>query len=111
MWRGMQTIISQASTDSEDINQIAESIGQHVQSGVVSLQFEDMAQQLMSHLKNRLTILKSFTLQAKEMVDDGLNEERVAQLDQLVNRKISKLESLHNSVNQVNMNEGGVDLF
>jgi len=111
MWNGMQDIVSQASTDSEDINQIAESIGQHVQSGVVSLQFEDMAQQLMNHLKNRLTILKSFTLQAKEMVESGLNEDRVLQLDQLVNKKISKLEALHNSVDQTSMSEGEVSLF
>jgi methyl-accepting chemotaxis protein len=98
MWTGMQGIIMQASKDSEAINTIAESIGQQVQSNLVSNQFEEMAQQLMSHLKNRLTILKSFTQQAKGMVDKGLNEDRVSQLDELVNSQITALERLHNTV-------------
>ncbi|MCW9016711.1 MAG: methyl-accepting chemotaxis protein, partial [Kangiellaceae bacterium] len=80
MWSSMHEIVEQASTDSEDINRIAESIGQHIQSGVMSLQFEDMAQQLMNHLKNRLRILKSFTQQAKEMVEEGLDDHRIGDL-------------------------------
>ena len=111
MWSSMHEIVEQASTDSEDINRIAESIGQHIQSGVMSLQFEDMAQQLMSHLKNRLRILKSFTQQAKEMVEEGLDDNRIADLGRLIQKKIDKLENLHNSVSQRNMNSGSVDLF
>lgn len=111
MWQGMKEVVAQASTDSEDINQIAESISQHVRSGVVSLQFEDMAQQLMGHLKNRLTILKSFTLQAKETLDEELDDKRVMVLGELISKKITQLESLHNSVSQSNLNQGSVDLF
>ena len=111
MWTSMHEIVEQASTDSEDINRIAESIGQHIQSGVMSLQFEDMAQQLMNHLKNRLRILQSFTQQAKEMVDEGLDDHRIADLGRLIQKKIDKLESLHNSVAQRNMDSGAVDLF
>ncbi len=111
MWVDMHEIVAQANTDSEDINRIAESISQHVQSGVVSLQFEDMAQQLMTHLKNRLRILQSFTLQAKEMIAAGLNEKRIEKLKTLIDEKIENLESLHNSVEQRTMNSGSVDLF
>ena len=111
MWDSMQDIVHQASTDSEDINSIADSISQHVQSGVVSLQFEDMAQQLMAHLKNRLRILHSFTLQAKEVVAEGLDEQRIQKLGSLIDQKIENLEKLHSSVEQRNMNSGSVDLF
>ncbi len=111
MWQGMQTIVAQASTDSEDINQMAESISQHINSGVVSLQFEDMTQQLMSHLKNRLTILKSFTMQAKQIVGEGLDETRIDQLSELISKKINELESLHKTVSQNSLNEGSIDLF
>ena len=111
MWEDMHEVVEQANTDSEDINSIAESISQHVQSGVVSLQFEDMAQQLMTHLKNRLRILHSFTLQAKEMVAAGLDEQRIEKLKTLIDEKIENLESLHSSVEQRNMDSGSVDLF
>jgi len=111
MWKNMVEVISQASSNSENINQIAESISRHVNSGVVSLQFEDMAQQLMGHLKNRLTILKNFTQQAKEIIFDNKCEKRIIELEQLLDKKMVNLEELKSSVSQNNMDEGGVDLF
>ncbi|TQV88179.1 methyl-accepting chemotaxis protein [Aliikangiella coralliicola] len=111
MWSSMQSVVEQASSDSGDITQLAESIGQQAQSGVVSLQFEDIVQQLMGHLKNRLTILNSFTLQAKAMISKGLNDNRVKQLNELITQKIKNLDELHSSVSQQDTDSGGVDLF
>ncbi|MET1255190.1 methyl-accepting chemotaxis protein [Aliikangiella maris] len=111
MWEGMQQIVNQAGTDSEDINRIAESISQHVQSGVASLQFDDMSQQVMQHLKHRLTILNSFTSQAKTLVSQGLDSERIDALKALIDKKIKKLENLDGSVKQRNMEIGKIELF
>ncbi|WP_305852096.1 methyl-accepting chemotaxis protein [Aliikangiella sp. G2MR2-5] len=111
MWQGMKDIVAQACHDSESINDIAESIRRHVSSGVVSLQFEDMTQQLMSQLKNRLQLLNNFATQAKELIKGELDSHRLNKLTQLIDEQVDSLEKLHNSVEQRNMDSGTVDLF
>jgi methyl-accepting chemotaxis protein len=110
MWTKVQSIVGQANHDSAEINKIAEQISQHINSGVMSLQFEDLAQQLMAHLKARLAILNGFTSQAKALVSDNSND-NVEALSQLVSENTEKLQSLHSSVKQKSVEQGEVDLF
>ncbi len=111
LWKGLESIINQADIDSGELKKVIESAKEHISSGLVSLQFEDLVQQLTSHLKNRLTILQSFTSQAKEILNNNLDKQRLFELESLINEKMEKLRSLNSPVSQNNLKEGSVDVF
>ncbi len=111
MWSRIQQIVTQASADSEEIGEIAATIHQHVQRGVISLQFEDIVQQLTGHLKERIAILSSFSQEAKALATLELNADNLQKLHQFTDEKIEQLKNIHQSVSQENMASGDVDLF
>jgi methyl-accepting chemotaxis protein len=111
LWEGVEKIITQAEIDGHELNKVIESASEHVSSGLVSLQFEDLVQQLTGHLKNRLTILQSFTLQAKDILGKRSDNKRLSHLEVLINNKIKTLNSLKCPISQTSLDEGSVDFF
>lgn len=111
MWTGIISLTEEAEGKSESIRQIANVIDKHVVRGVRSLQFEDMTQQVMAHLGERLRILNGFTNDATTLLSTSLTSEQLSSLNTLTNAKIKQLGGLNKVVQQESMDEGSVDLF
>ncbi|MFK8069188.1 MAG: hypothetical protein AB8D52_13215, partial [Gammaproteobacteria bacterium] len=92
---------------------------EHVLTGIISLQFEDMISQLLTHTRKRFGALEEFVLDManvhnKEGIDDY--EQRVIQattaLDSLIEQNRIVFDQLEKkAVNQESMTTGEVDLF
>ncbi len=111
MWNGIVSLTEEVESKSENIREIAKVIDKHVVSGVRSLQFEDMTQQVMAHLGERLQILNVFTNDATSLLSSSLTSEQLDSLNNLTRSKKGQLKGLNRSVLQENMSEGSVDLF
>ena len=111
MWDGIISLTQDAESKSEEIEQIAKVIDKHVSRGVQSLQFEDMTQQVMDHLRERLVILNNFTNEATSLLSNSLTQGQIDSLNQLTSSHRDQLDGLNKSVLQENMKEGEVNLF
>ena len=94
-------------------------IGNHVNSAITGLQFQDMTSQLIDRSRNRilglhesLTVLHECAVKINEQMAPG---ELVSQLDQTrdaVSRHSSKLDgALRKSVSQTHLESGDIELF
>ncbi|MDH5434135.1 MAG: methyl-accepting chemotaxis protein [Gammaproteobacteria bacterium] len=111
MWEGMINLTEDAKLKSQAINNMASNINEHAIRGVRSLQFEDMTQQVMTHLRERLFILNNFTNEATELLSHSITPEQLKSLNQLTTSKQSELKGVNKSVQQTNLSEGDVALF
>jgi len=111
MFNDIHRVVGDAEKKTESVRELAERISSHINSGVQSLQFEDMIQQILAHLRSRLEILESFTQQMKHLPESVNPEARVTALSNVVQEKREQLQSLRSAVSQKSMSTGDVDLF
>ncbi|NVJ50386.1 MAG: hypothetical protein HWE11_08370 [Gammaproteobacteria bacterium] len=111
LFTDMKTVIDAAEENSDEVRQLTEKIANHLNQGVRSLQFEDMIQQIISYLRNRLTVLESFIQQIKALPNSLDSEQRVQRLAELVSANQAQLNSLRSAVQQQSMSSGDIDLF
>jgi len=102
----------------EEISQISEQVGAEVGAAITSLQFQDMASQLIGHVNGRLQnmspILESlgdFT-QAQQQSEQEELEIRLESLLVRLQDVSTRVENVqHNPVSQKSMDEGDIELF
>ena len=107
MWQEMATLNTNVMANSQHITDISKRIEQHVYTGVVSLQFEDIAQQLIVQLQGRLSALNS-ALQHLHNIAAG-NGGNASSIISALQQGVANLSQ--HSITQSNVNTGSVDLF
>ena len=121
MWDEMRDLNDGVVEQSETISEISAQMQQHIVAGVISLQFEDITVQLMSHVTNRMSLLESYIGELMKMqMDDQLSSddplvrsERIAQIRELVNSHgelFSKMAE-NKAVHQESVDTGEIEMF
>jgi methyl-accepting chemotaxis protein len=116
--KGMDQQISQTTVDLLEIN---EHVKRDIGVMVMSLQFQDLASQLIRHSRGRLDALSRIASGVSSVAaDDELAQasgvhgyrERVRRLHQSINDAETAIEStIHNPVKQAQMDAGDIELF
>ncbi len=108
IWQSMAVLNEKAQKQSQHISSISQQIQQHVQTGIMSLQFEDIIRQLIEHTHKRIMAVEHFMQQlSTHNTTMDINE-----LEKLIETAKTEFVQLENtSVNQKNMDEGDIDLF
>ena len=104
--------------DLESVSQISLAVTADVDKATRSLQFEDMATQLIDHLATRLGAMDDYLKQREALSEQGnraVQEGNLAELD-IIRQRYSDLESLlhraeHKAVTQGDVSGGDVELF
>ncbi len=104
-----------------EISQISEQVGQQVRAAVTSLQFQDMATQVLGHVNGRIEVLESVLTNLGNLPLELQNDKQGAEknlelrLDGFksgLNQAFSLVEKArHNPVSQTSMAEGDIELF
>ena len=114
---------SQVEQSAAQISAIAESVGLEVRSLVTSLQFQDMAHQVLGHVNGRIGVLEGVlsdlvSLPLGKVPDDGDEEEsadggvRLRALSAVLGQAAILVEQAqHNPVSQKTLDEGSIELF
>ncbi|BCA80679.1 methyl-accepting chemotaxis protein [Desulfuromonas sp. AOP6] len=114
---------SQVEQSAAQISAIAESVGLEVRSLVTSLQFQDMAHQVLGHVNGRMGVLEAVlndlaSLPLGKVSEDGEEEgaaDGCARLralrDVLGQAAILVEQAQHNPVSQKTLDEGSIELF
>lgn len=107
----------------QQISLISTQVGQEVRAAVTSLQFQDMATQVLTHISSRVEILESVLNELAQLsrvveMDEGNLElqdscsKRIEQLRQALVTASTVIESAcHNPVSQKSMAQGEIELF
>ncbi|MEA3464660.1 MAG: methyl-accepting chemotaxis protein [Thermodesulfobacteriota bacterium] len=113
--RGFYEVVNDSSGQ---ISQLAESVSRQVGHAVTSMQFQDMATQIIDTVSHRLesaeTLLAGLVAisSTADSGHDGGLEEHSAQLLELMNSATKFVQqSHHNPVSKKNMDEGDIELF
>ncbi|GEM_PF-5365793 len=113
----MRDLNARAGSQFEHVNEISLQIREHVFSGVMSLQFEDLMHQLMAHVETRIGALEStsdelLSLQRDtlaELPDDKTRETRLREIKRRSEARFAELN--HKAVSQTAMDEGSAEMF
>nr|WP_320050249.1 methyl-accepting chemotaxis protein [uncultured Desulfuromonas sp.] len=99
--------------NAREISQRAEAVSQQVRQAVTSLQFQDMATQVIDTVSRRLGSLDGLMYDLKIKIDQtAMAETAVAQLENFFVESIDLVKaSHHNPVSQKSMDEGDIELF
>ena len=113
MWSTIREVNDNVVGKSNKVADISVTIQKHVHTGVVSLQFEDMATQLVNHIQRRAKAIEDVATVFKECLVhyDDVTTIRM-QIDGLlknVDQTFSKVS--HKSVAQTSVDTGSVDMF
>ena len=121
MWSEMRGLNEGVVEQSETISAISSKMQQHIVAGVISLQFEDITVQLMSHVTGRMSQLESYVgeLMKIHMDDNATSDdpsvraERVAQLQRIVDGhgELFKNMADNKPVHQENIDTGEIEMF
>ena len=114
---------SRLEESAQKISQISGQVEQEVRGAITSLQFQDMATQVIAHVKGRVEILESVLNELSQLSNDleinGVGQEsqnscaeRIERLQRAVSKASMVIEHAHhNPVSQKSMNQGDVELF
>lgn len=120
---GIEAMNQRTGDSVAELNQIAEQVESSVNQAIVSLQFQDMVTQLLSHVMRRLDVMEEVVSDEEQMAVALLNtgdpEATMRTLDTLrehVDTLSQKLMTLkkgvdHNPVRQTGYSSGDVELF
>lgn len=121
MWQEMKSLNEGVIKQSETISDISSQMQQHIVAGVISLQFEDIAVQLMGHVTNRMSALESYVGElVKIHMDDSaasddpsVRSNRVAQLQSIVISHGELFSNMANNkaVHQESIDTGEIEMF
>ncbi len=114
--KGMHNIVLK---QSEEVEELSHQIHKIVRDGVLSLQFEDIARQLIEHINKRVTTLDQFIhellggyVEFCKTQNENTRDNLMAMLCNHLNASREHFIQLENkAVRQNNMSEGDVDLF
>lgn len=105
----------------DEISGISESVGQEVRSAVTSLQFQDMATQILQHVGARIDTLEEVLSQLAQLSLPQAGQTDQAELScdrrlqdykEWLERASSTIRDIrHNPVSQKSMDEGDIELF
>ncbi len=107
MWTDMENLNERVVAQSGKVQEISARIDKHVHTGVVSLQFEDIAQQLIVQIERRISALENCAKQLHLLNQGG--EQDVQQVVQILRDQVRNLSQ--SSITQATVNTGSVDLF
>ena len=118
MWDDIESLNTRAASQSHAIADISEKIHQLVMEGVVSLQFEDIVNQLLVQIRERTGTMEAF-VRDFAAIHAQVIEEPVAQVLEQHTESLHKLRASaaqrmaegKNRVTQHTVDEGSVDLF
>ncbi|MGV6853474.1 MAG: methyl-accepting chemotaxis protein [bacterium] len=118
LYQELSEINQRASVQSQQVSSISESIHKLVMQGIISLQFDDLVNQLVDKLIQRTDLIEHLLGQITGASVTGGNMEdrvnaRISHIKDLQSKLAQEFESLRDdAVSQKNMNEtGSVDLF
>lgn len=99
--------------DAEALVRMTEEIEQDVHTAITTLQFQDLASQLVSHAQKRMEILLSIIAGVSNIdLSNPHKGDALARLRSAVQEMTALIEkSKHNPVKQVNVEAGAVELF
>ena len=116
--RQAQEFYAVVNSCAQQISQLAESVSGQVGQAVTSMQFQDMATQIIGTVNNRLeaaaTLLDDLVAlpAAAEQREGPDADDQLAELMNLLNSgKLLVQQSHHNPVSQKSMDEGDIELF
>lgn len=105
-------------SSSQQISQLAQSVTSQVGQAVTSMQFQDMATQIIDTVSHRLeaaeTLLSglvALSVEVNQSEDDAAQEHMVHLVEMLSAASNLVQQSHHNPVSQKNMDEGDIELF
>ncbi len=110
MWGEMARLNEEVTRQSGQISEISVRIQEYVNSGVISLQFEDMVTQLLEHMRKRLTGMTGFTT-ALAQAATGTGDRSAAATDALARWQGEFAGLERKSVSQQSVDTGDVELF
>ena len=113
LWDTVRNLNNRVVDRSNAVAEISSRIQSHVQAGIMSLQFEDIARQLLEHMQKRIDVLEQLSpkvFQCLYSVNDvsGINS-RIAELQAELEEAQVRLEN--KAVRQDSVEAGSVDLF
>lgn len=97
----------------EELSGTTSEVSQYVQTAITTLQFQDMATQLVGHAGKRMDIIHSL-LDGISNIEANRRDgaDRLGQLNTAIREMIELIEnSRHNPVKQINVDAGDVELF
>jgi methyl-accepting chemotaxis protein len=111
MMTGLQATNTQIIGVVENMSAISEHVGNEVNTAVTALQFQDMSDQLLAHLQNRLQTWQSISDSAATLTAQQWGEDSQS-LQNALHRCAAELAKLqHVPVQQRNVDSGSVELF
>lgn len=103
---------------SDHIETLSHRIQQLVMEGILSLQFEDIARQLIEHINDRVAIINTFVeglmegyLEFSSTHTEEIRNDLKQALEARLDAAKQELQGLSKAVQQTNMQQGDVDLF
>ena len=119
MWNGMADLNQRATQQSRRINEVSEAIHRLVMDGILSMQFEDIASQLIVKLRQHSTFMEEFAegyFDAHRDVEerDGISRlsRRTAALEQILERHADVAKAVRfDAVRQTEVVAGEMELF
>ncbi len=116
MWLDMSKLNKQVTFQSQRISELSQKIHHHVNVGIISLQFEDMASQLISHIEKRVQFLEEYIQALVANCQPGVPEkfaENCEKLDAVIASHRDKMAQLSNNkaVSKNSVETGDIDLF
>lgn len=106
-------------TSADEISGISEQVGQEVRAAVTSLQFQDMANQILDHLAGRIAAMESVLAGLSDLSlaggaggSDGDWDERLRHFKNWIEEASALIRNIrHNPVSQKSMAQGEIELF
>lgn len=113
MWSEIREMNGRVVAKSNKVTDLSNCIQEHVRTGVVSLQFEDMASQLVEHIRKRASAISEVSGVMQECLRSVEDAKRVSQsLSKLNEVSKSSFDRVsHKAVAQSSVDTGSVDLF
>lgn len=113
IWNSISNLNASVVDKTKTVSELSEGIGNHIHTGVISLQFEDITSQLIEHIRNRIYTIKNLSMQLTSCINsmDDHNAFR-AMVGKLEQQSKAAMETLgQSSIKQQNIDTGSVDLF
>ncbi len=111
MWHEVSKLAERTSEQSRLINDIAHRIQQHVNSSILSLQFEDLTVQSIDHVITHLKTLKQLANYTKPLYLNIEDKSLLTELKEQISKARTEARRFELSHQQRNMQEGNIELF
>ncbi len=97
----------------KELSHSTDDVEKHVRTAITTMQFEDLATQLLNHAGKRMSIIQSLLDGISRIGIENKNEsDRLARIRNAIQGVTQMIEkSRHNPVKQMNVEAGGVDFF